>query len=152
MELRQRSQAEFARLLLPLARRWRRKADDAVADLGLSHASGWTLLHIGRLGDKEGVRQAELADALDMRAPSLIPQIDRLQAAGLIVREALGHDRRANRLRLTCDGRMLVGRIETALGTIRDAFFEGVSQSDVDAALRVLTHLDKSLAAASQAD
>ena len=43
--------AEFARRILPLARRWRAEADRAVADLGLSDETGWLLLHVGRLGD-----------------------------------------------------------------------------------------------------
>ena len=135
------AEAEFARVLLPLARRWRTVADRAVAGLGLSNATGWLLLHVGRLGD--AVRQTELAAALDIQGASLVRLVDQLEQAGLVerVRDAL--DRRANRVALTDAGRAMVGEIEGALGAIRQAMFDGIADEQLAIANDVLSLLDR---------
>jgi MarR family transcriptional regulator for hemolysin len=138
-------EAEFARRLLPLARRWRAVADHAVAGLGLSNATGWVLLHVGRLGD--AVRQSELADALDMQGGSLVRLIDQLEQASLLERRVDERDRRANRVSLTPEGRRLVGRIEEALGAIRKEMFAGIDGGDLAVATDVLTLLDRRIIA-----
>lgn len=142
---RAEAEAEFARRILPLARRWRAEADRAVADLGLSDATGWLLLHVGRLGD--GVRQTELAVALDIQGASLVRLVDQLEAAGLAERRTDARDRRANRIFLTEPGRAMVGRIETSLRAIRHHLFEGVEDEDLDTANRVLAWLDQRMLA-----
>jgi MarR family transcriptional regulator for hemolysin len=138
MSSRIEAEAEFARRILPLARRWRAEADAAVADLGLSDATGWLVLHVGRLGD--GVRQIELAAAL-------VRLVDQVEALGLVGRRTDAQDRRANRIFLTDAGRAMVGRIETSLRAIRQHLFEGVDDQDLDTANRVLAWLDQRMLA-----
>lgn len=139
------AEAEFARRILPLARRWRAEADGAVADLGLSDATGWLVLHVGRLGD--GVRQIELAAALDIQGASLVRLVDQVEGIGLVERRIDARDRRANRIFLTDAGRAMVGRIETSLRAIRQHLFEGVDNQDLDTANRVLAWLDQRMLA-----
>jgi MarR family transcriptional regulator for hemolysin len=145
MSSRIEAEAEFARRILPLARRWRAEADAAVADLGLSDATGWLVLHVGRLGD--GVRQIELAAALDIQGASLVRLVDQVEALGLVGRRTDAQDRRANRIFLTDAGRAMVGRIETSLRAIRQHLFEGVDDQDLDTANRVLAWLDQRMLA-----
>jgi MarR family transcriptional regulator for hemolysin len=133
---RPQAEAELARLLIPIARRWRAEADRAVADFGLSDATGWVLLHVFRLGD--GVRQSELAAAVDVQGASLVRLIDQLERAGLVERRVDAQDRRANRVLLTGEGRLMAGRIEQALGLIRHELLDGVTDADLAAANRVL--------------
>lgn len=135
-------EGEFGRRLLPLARRWRSEADEAVAGLGLSHATGWVLLHVGRLRGADDVRQSDLAAGLDMRASSLVPQLDRLEQAGLVTRLAEDGDRRVNRIGLTMEGAALVGRIERALLGIRRELLDGVSDEELAVTTRVIALLD----------
>ena len=139
------TEADFAQRLQPLARRWRMIADEAVAELGLSDATGWVLLHVGRLGD--GVGQTELAAALDINGPSLVRLIDQLEKAELVARRVDKRDRRANCIDLTASGRAITGRIEKALGAVRREVFAGIDDDDLASASRVLTLLDDRIAA-----
>jgi MarR family transcriptional regulator for hemolysin len=145
MSLRAEAEAEFARRILPLARRWRAEADRAVADLGLSDATGWLLIHVGRLGD--GARQIDLAAALDIQGASLVRLVDQVETAGLVERRTDPQDRRANRIFLTEAGRVMAGQIETSLRAIRQHLFEGVDDRDLDTANRVLASLDQRMLA-----
>lgn len=133
------TEAEFARVLLPLARRWRAEADHAVAGFGLSDATGWVLLHVLRLGDR--VRQGDLAAVLDIQGGSLVRLIDQLEKAGLVERRVDAQDRRANHVLLTDAGRAMAGGIERALEEIRRAMFEGVGDRDLAIANDVLKRL-----------
>lgn len=138
--LRYDLEAAFGRLLLPLSRRWRAAADRALADCGLSSAAGWALLHVGRLGDD--VRQSDLVTELDMQGASVVRVLDQLEAAALLTRAADPDDRRANRLRLTDQGRALLGRIEGGLAALRRDLMEGVPESALVMAVTVLERID----------
>ena len=150
MDPRTVAEAEFARRLLPLARRWRAVADRAVAGFGLSDATGWVLLHVGRLGD--GVRQTELAAALDIQSASLVRLIDQLEGTGLVERRVDGSDRRVNRVFLTAAGETSVVEIEQALRAIRQELFDGIADTDLAAANRMLALLDQRMTARREAD
>lgn len=150
MDPRTVAEAEFARRLLPLARRWRAVADRAVAGFGLSDATGWVLLHVGRLGD--GVRQTELAAALDIQSASLVRLIDQLEGTGLVERRVDGGDRRVNRVFLTAAGETSVVEIEQALRAIRQELFDGIADTDLAAANRMLALLDQRVTARREAD
>lgn len=134
-------EAAIGRTMLPLARRWRAEADRTLSAFGLSHASGWALLHVGRLGD--AVRQGDLANAIDVQGPSLVRLIDKLEADRLIERRVEPSDRRANRIYLTDAGRDLVGQIEDSLRTVRHVMLDGIDEGDLRICVRVLEQLDQ---------
>jgi MarR family transcriptional regulator for hemolysin len=137
---RRAAEADFARILLPLGRRWRALADRALAEFGLSDATGWLFIHVGRLGDS--VPQNELALALDISSGSLVRLVDQLEQAQLVVREVDPADRRVNRVTLTEAGRALIGRIEPVLTDIRHDVLSGVSDADLRGANAVLASVD----------
>ncbi|HET8612082.1 MAG TPA: MarR family transcriptional regulator [Sphingomonas sp.] len=137
---------ELAWRLLPIARRWRRLADRALAGFGLSVAPGWALVHTARMGDD--VRQGDLAQSLEISGASLVRLIDQLEGAGLIERRTDRADRRANLVRLTPDGRRLAGRIEETLAAIRARLLEGVSDDRLADANAVMAALDSHILAA----
>jgi len=145
MDSRTIAEAEFARRLLPLARRWRAVADRATAAFGLSDATGWVLLHVGRLGD--GVRQTELAGALDIQGASLVRLIDQIERAGLVERRVDAGDRRVNHVFLTAAGKTTVVEIEQALHTFRRELFEGIADTDLATANAMLALLDQRVTA-----
>jgi MarR family transcriptional regulator, transcriptional regulator for hemolysin len=134
------AEAIFARILLPLGRRWRVLADRALAEFGLSDATGWLFIHVARLGDS--VPQSELALALDISSGSLVRLVDQLEEAGLVVRETDPADRRVNRVTLTEAGRALIGRIEPVLTEMRGAVLDGISDTDLQRANAVLATVD----------
>ena len=129
--------------LMVLSRAYRGAADKALADYGLSQATAWPVILAGRLGD--GVRQGSLAEALGVEGPSLVRVLDQLVAAGLMERREDPHDRRARTLHLTDAGHALRAQVEEVLVELRRRVFHGVSESDLEACLRVFDALKVSL-------
>ena len=73
-------------------------------DLELYHKVGMTLSQwrvINVLVSFNGITQKEIADKLELEAPSLIPMIDKLQSLELVERRSDPKDRRINRIYLT---------------------------------------------------
>lgn len=129
--------------LMVLSRAYRGAADKALADYGLSQATAWPVILAGRLGD--GVRQGALAEALGVEGPSLVRVLDQLVAAGLMERREDPHDRRARTLHLTEAGHALRAQVEDVLVELRRGIFHDVSESDLQACLRVFDAMKVSL-------
>ena len=55
-----------------------------------------------------GLKQTELANAVGLDRSSMVPVIDNLERRGLVRRQAVATDRRANALRLTAAGTALL--------------------------------------------
>lgn len=123
-----------------LARIYRREINHALAEHGLSDAKAMPVLHVSRLG--EGVRQGVLAEDMGLEGPSLVRLLDQLCAAGLMERRDDPADGRAKLLHLTDDGRAMVAIIEDALQQLRSRLLRGVSDADLEAAIRVFDALE----------
>lgn len=124
-----------------LQRGYRAAADKAVAHVGVSQTLAYPIVMLGRMdGD---VRQGMLAEALGIEGPSLVRTIDQLVDAGLVERREDPADRRAKILHLTPAGEAVCAPIEAALAQMRTALFEGVSDEDVAACLRVFGVLEQ---------
>jgi MarR family transcriptional regulator for hemolysin len=80
------------------ARALRRDFERRAAEHGVTRAQ-WRVL--SRLKRKDGLRQVELAEQLDVEPITLCRMIDRLAEAGLVERRADEGDRRAWRIHLT---------------------------------------------------
>ena len=80
----------------------------------------------GAAGAHEGLKQAELAEMLDLQPITLTRLVDRLCANGMIERRADPNDRRAKRLYLTPLARPLMDRLaelgEDMMGTVLEGF------------------------------
>jgi len=133
-----------------VAREYKSAADRMASDFGLSQATAWPVIMIGRLGD--GVRPGAVAEALGLEPSSLVRVVDQLIDAGLVERNEDANDRRARTLHLTAEGRKRATKMEKALIPFRRALFQGVPREDVDACLRVLSGLSASIAAYKEAD
>ncbi|MGB3273931.1 MAG: MarR family transcriptional regulator [Xanthobacteraceae bacterium] len=92
-----RPQTDFLVALFDLHRLVRQYVDKEASRYGTTRAQ-WAVL--SKLSRAEGLKQAELAELLDIQPISLTRLIDRLRDAGLIERRPDPHDRRANRLYL----------------------------------------------------
>src|SRR5499433_3559565 len=86
---------EFAFLLNDVDRLLRTCADQKARQFGMTRAQ-WAVL--ARLQRSQGLKQAELADMLDLQPITLTRLLDRLSATDLIERRPDPDDRRANRL------------------------------------------------------
>src|SRR5271157_971601 len=89
---------EFGFALHDVARLLRTYSDQRARELGTTRAQ-WAVL--ARLQRCEGVKQNELAEALDLAPITVGRLIDKLTAAGLVERRDDATDRRAHRLYLT---------------------------------------------------
>ena len=89
---------ELGFALSDAARLLRTYSDQRARELGTTRAQ-WAVL--ARLQRCEGVKQNELAEALDLAPITLGRLIDKLTAAGLVERRDDAADRRARRLHLT---------------------------------------------------
>jgi MarR family transcriptional regulator for hemolysin len=126
--------------LTQASRAYKSMADKVASQFSLSQATALPVLILGRL-DQDGVRPGVLADALGLEPSSLVRVVDLLIENGLVERRDDPQDRRAKLLQLTQDGKTRAAQMEEALLPFRRSVFEGVSSSDIDACLRVLTHV-----------
>lgn len=134
----------LAHYMAPVARGWRGLADATLAQFGVSNSAAWCLIHIDRIGPE--VRQAALAQSLDISQPSLVRTLDQLQAAGLIARKADPEDKRSNHILLTPAGQELVGQIEAELDALRNAMLDGIPEPAIEIMVEVLDLLSRRIA------
>jgi MarR family transcriptional regulator for hemolysin len=128
--------AETARLI-------RREANKRATVLGATKAQWRVLARLSRTGD--GVRQIELAEALDVEPITLCRMIDRLEEAGLVERRRDDHDRRAWRIHLTPAAAPVLAKLE-AMGAVFNAdILAGISPAEHDVAARVLSRIRENL-------
>src|SRR5262249_22942622 len=107
-----RNNRELAFSINDVARLLRTYADHEARRFGMTRAK-WAVL--ARLDRSEGLKQAELAEMLDLQPISLTRLLDGLADNGLIERRPDPDDRRAKRLFLTAAARPLLGQL-TELG------------------------------------
>ncbi|ARO15842.1 MarR family transcriptional regulator (plasmid) [Ketogulonicigenium robustum] len=92
------SNSEVFDLLLRVLRDLRRSCDTGAAQVGLTISRARV---ITRLSTMEGATQAELAQALDIEAPTLKRHIDWLEGQGYMERRSVDGDARKRALFLT---------------------------------------------------
>ncbi len=115
---------------------WKRMAEKALAEDGISASRANLLLLVSRSGG--GVRQVQLADDLGLASQSLVRLLDELTASGHIERRDDPDDRRAKTIWLTRDGQELADRVERVIASLRDRVLRNVEDADIEAAYRVL--------------
>ena len=147
-------QAELGLLVLRLARIWRRRVDQALAEHGLSEAMAHPLRMLSRAG--KGMRQGILADELGVEGPSLVRIIDLLAAEGLVERQEDPTDRRAKVLQITPRGEAKVEEILKVMRKVRVELYRGIPADDLATTYDVLRRIEgtalRSLEAAEAVD
>jgi MarR family transcriptional regulator for hemolysin len=134
-----RTMENYAFEIVETARLIKREANKRAGVLGATKAQWRVLARLSRAGD--GVRQIELADALDVEPITLCRMIDRLEEAGLVERRRDANDRRAWRIHLTGAAAPVIAKLEAmGVGFNRD-MMAGVSEADRAIVLRVLARI-----------
>jgi MarR family transcriptional regulator, transcriptional regulator for hemolysin len=119
---------EFAFTLSDVARLLRTYADQRAAEYGITRAQ-WAVM--ARLDRAEGLKQAELAELLDLQPITLTRLLDRLSENGLIERRADPEDRRAKRLFLTPAARPLLRHLDRLGEELMATALAGVDPASV---------------------
>jgi MarR family transcriptional regulator for hemolysin len=133
--------AEIGFLITRLARLWRREADQALADHGLSQATALPLMVLSRRG--KSVRQGVLAEEIGIEGPSLVRLIDLLQAEGLVERREDPTDRRAKTLHLTPIGEAKAEEINRVLRRVRAHLLKDIDADDLAVTFEALQRIEQ---------
>jgi MarR family transcriptional regulator, transcriptional regulator for hemolysin len=137
----------FGYLLSDVTLLFRKHFDRRAVKFGLTRAQ-WRATKM--LYRREGLRQAELAEFLEMEPIAVGRVIDRLQAAGFVERRPDPKDRRAWRLYTTEQARVIVDDMEgIALELRRDAT-RGIAPDELREALAVISRIKDNLLALDQ--
>ena len=129
------TELRFGFLVHDVSRLRRNLFDRAFKPLGITRSQWWVVAFLSR---RDGMPQRQLADELDVGKVALGGLVDRLEAAGLVERRADADDRRVKRVFLTPEGKSLVARLRDSSTEGERRLMEGVSEGDLDVAVRVL--------------
>jgi MarR family transcriptional regulator for hemolysin len=110
-------------------------ADQKARLHGMTRAQWAVLLQLER---REGLKQSDLAECLDIQPITLTRLVDRLCDNGLIERRPDPNDRRAKRLYLTPAARPLLDRIATQVEELAETVLAGVERAAVGVMLTQL--------------
>lgn len=122
-----------------ISRRWTTRAGRLFKAYGFTNAQRAPLNLLKKA--PEGLTQSALASGLQLSEPTLSRRVTRLLADGLVSKHRLPGDGRANLIKLEPAGLMALEGSETTAALDRDLLFQGLSDEDLDAALRVLDAL-----------
>ncbi|MEZ0467927.1 MarR family winged helix-turn-helix transcriptional regulator [Phaeobacter sp. SYSU ZJ3003] len=95
--------------------------------------------------DNPGLRQSQLADAMDVERPNLVVIIDELERRELIVRDRVPTDRRAYALKATLAGRQLYEKAVAAVTAHEQRLLENMDATTRDTVIAAMQLIQKSL-------
>jgi MarR family transcriptional regulator, transcriptional regulator for hemolysin len=136
----------FSEELWKVSRKMRTLFDARVRAEGLTLARARTLMLLGK---RDRMNQTELADALEIEAPTLVPLLDGLEKQGLLKRCPVDGDRRAKHIALTPAGREQAAYVNGLVKDFRNDVLKDVSEDDLKAAIRVFHAMARNIEAAS---
>ena len=130
-------------LLADNSRLARRAFDERVRAEGVTGPQARLLLTLER---SPGENQGHYADLLEVEPITLCRMVDRLEDAGLVERRPDLNDRRARRLHLTDKSREKLTRLRERLEAMVEEMLAGLSVSDREDFVRLLTTVRTNLA------
>jgi MarR family transcriptional regulator for hemolysin len=137
----------FAKALHGSARRWRHVLDRHLKASGLTQA-GWTAVAAVAAAEAP-LSQTELAQQLGVEGATLVSMLDRLVAAGMVLRVPSETDRRVKLIVVTDQGQQLYARVRVEAATVRKVLLKDIDREHMRIATDVLEQLQDVLEAAS---
>ena len=125
--------------IVETARLIRREFNRRTVTLGATRAQWRVLARLHRSGG--GLRQVELADALDVEPITLCRMIDRLEEAALVERRRDPADRRAWRIYLTDAAQPIIDQLGEIGAAFEEELTAGVSAKEREALTGLLARL-----------
>lgn len=142
-------QTSLGFLLLDAARVLRRRFERESRDIPMTTAQ---LQIVARLKIRDGMTQAELASLLDIEPMTLSRHLDRMETAGLVVRQACPNDRRARRVVVTDKARALVEPMRARALALYEEAQAGLSADERAALIAGLNAVISNLSVDDEAD
>lgn len=119
--------------------------DQEMEHLGITRAQWWALAQLSREGGPEGMLQIELARKVDVGKGAIGGLVSRLEAGGFVVRTVDKSDRRAQRVRMTRQGRKVLEQMTSVGRTLNAGIFAGIAAKDIETAERVLAAMKRNI-------
>ena len=107
----------------------------AFSEEGSHPAQGGCLIALAR---NDGLSQRELADRLHLTPPTITAMLQRMEKAGIVVRQPDADDQRLMRVHLTDAGRHLEGEVRNAVATHINRVIGALSEADRSELARLL--------------
>jgi DNA-binding MarR family transcriptional regulator len=131
-------------LIHDVSRLRRTVVDNALRPMGVTRSQWWVLANLSRHNGK-GMMQTELAKVMDVGKVTLGGLIDRLEASGLVKRQADPTDRRAKRVVMTPKGIKLLADIQEIATEVNARIMNGILRNDIARAETVLYKMKQQL-------
>ena len=138
----------FGFLMHDVSRLLRKTFDRHARAIGLTRAQWRVLAHLSR---NEGIKQAGLAEILEIKPITLARLLDRLDAHGWVERRLDPKDKRARRLFLTNKGRSIIRELRVVALSVREEALSGLSDSEQDLLIDQLRAVKENLLSADEA-
>ena len=119
----------FGFLMHDVSRLMRKSFDRRASAIGLTRSQWRVLAHLSR---NEGVKQAGLAEILEIKPITLARLLDRLGANGWVERRSDPNDKRARRLFLTDKARPLLVELREVALSVREEALSGFDAAEQD--------------------
>ena len=136
----------FGFLLHDISRLLRTSFDRHARTIGLTRAQWRVLAHLSR---NEGIKQAGLAEILEIQPITLARLLDRLSADGWVERQPDPSDRRVKRLFLTDKARPILVELRSVALSVREEALYGLDDQDQDRLIDQLRVVKQNLIAAN---
>lgn len=140
-----RPHAEFVTALRRLTQRWRTRWDAELRASGQTLGRARALMLLSHSGGS--VMQRDLASQLSVEHPTLVRLLDGLEKQGLIRREPVPGNARANRILLAPAAAPLVKAGEAVSEALRERVLGDIPLADLETALRVMEAVSAKLEA-----
>lgn len=135
-------------LMADVSRLLRRDFDRRVRALALTQAQWRAIAHLAR---EEGVKQAVLAERLEVTPITLARLVDRMEAAGWVKRAADPDDRRASLLYLTAKAQPILAQMSKHADDAREDLMAGISATARKQLVSALSRMKRNLSEAASA-
>lgn len=132
----------FGAMLADTSRLLRKRFDQRLRFTGSTRAQ-WHAIF--KLSKQEGMKQAELADALDVEPITLTRLLDRMEEGGWVERQADPSDRRVRLLFLTDKARNALVPMRLVIDEIYEGAMAGLEPAEREQLMHLLTRVRTNL-------
>lgn len=134
--------AELLDVMAKVNRKLRTVFDARVKERGLTLARARTMLTLLK---QEGLYQKELAEVLEIENATMVRLLDGLERQSFIERKTVPGDRRAKRIVMTAQGKVMAQQVVQLADELRDDLLEGISEEKLSITLGVLQKISDSM-------
>jgi DNA-binding MarR family transcriptional regulator len=116
--------------------------DEFMKPLNVTRSQWWVLAYLSR---HDGMIQTDLANDLELGKAALGSLVDRLEAAGLVIRRPDEIDRRVKRIYVSSAGVQLIKEMRGLSNEMSERVLEGLDEDQRHALVDMLGHVKKNL-------